>query len=296
MSKLFSAFNAATKKEWIKKITTDLKGADYNEKLVSDAQGIEIAPIYHANDNTPIFNSSFPDNYPNENNPDPFAITIGRIISETCQGNVTNFSMALTDPDNPGTALASNMGNIPDNCYGNALSFVNETIKQTNAYGDVIKKASDLEIIALSKAISEVAKILNLKSNKKGELPTHIIRFWETKFIQIKPIKRGGGRRYYRPEDVDLLKGIKNLLYNDGYTIRGVQKVIKENGSKNVLFSNNKANTKLSQKAFTDSENSYISEQNVHTRTGQSLSDNKRKKLMDVMQNLVELQSKISSK
>ena len=63
MSKLFSAFNAATKKEWIEKITTDLKGADYNEKLVSDAQGIEIFPIYHANDNTPVFNSSFPDNW-----------------------------------------------------------------------------------------------------------------------------------------------------------------------------------------------------------------------------------------
>ena len=138
------------------------------------------------------------------------------------------------------------------------------------------------------RTISEVSKDLSL--------PQHVLRFWETKFAQIKPIKRGGGRRYYRPEDVDLLKGIKNLLYNDGYTIRGVQKVIKENGSKNILFSNNKANTKLSQKAFTDSENSYISEQNVHTRTEQSLSDNKRKKLMDVMQNLVELQSKISSK
>ena len=138
------------------------------------------------------------------------------------------------------------------------------------------------------RTISEVSKDLSL--------PQHVLRFWETKFAQIKPIKRGGGRRYYRPEDVDLLKGIKNLLYNDGYTIRGVQKVIKENGSKNVLFSNNKANTKLSQKAFTDSENSYTSEQNVHIRTGQSLSDNKRKKLMDVMQNLVELQSKISSK
>ena len=138
------------------------------------------------------------------------------------------------------------------------------------------------------RTISEVSKDLSL--------PQHVLRFWETKFAQIKPIKRGGGRRYYRPEDVDLLKGIKNLLYNDGYTIRGVQKVIKENGSKNVLFSNNKANTKLSQKAFTDSENSYISEQNVHTRTGQSLSDNKRKKLMDVMQNLDELQSKISTK
>ena len=138
------------------------------------------------------------------------------------------------------------------------------------------------------RTISEVSKDL--------ALPQHVLRFWETKFAQIKPIKRGGGRRYYRPEDVDLLKGIKNLLYNDGYTIRGVQKVIKENGSKNILFSNNKASSKLAQKAFTESENNYISEQNVHTRIGQSLSDNKRKKLMDVMQNLVELQSKISSK
>jgi len=138
------------------------------------------------------------------------------------------------------------------------------------------------------RTISEVSKDLSL--------PQHVLRFWETKFAQIKPIKRGGGRRYYRPEDVDLLKGIKNLLYNDGYTIRGVQKVIKENGSKNILFSNNKSNFKVSQKTFTDGVNSYISEQNVHSRTGQTLSYNKRKKLMDVMQNLVELQSKISSK
>ena len=138
------------------------------------------------------------------------------------------------------------------------------------------------------RTISEVSKDLSL--------PQHVLRFWETKFAQIKPIKRGGGRRYYRPEDVDLLKGIKNLLYNDGYTIRGVQKVIKENGPKNILFSNSKANAKLEQKTFTDKENIYTSEQNVHTRTGQTLSEIKRKKLMDVMQNLVELQNKISSK
>ena len=138
------------------------------------------------------------------------------------------------------------------------------------------------------RTISEVSKDLSL--------PQHVLRFWETKVSQIKPIKRGGGRRYYRPEDVDLLKGIKNLLYNDGYTIRGVQKVIKENGSKNILFSNNYVNLKLKQKTFTDKENNYTSEQNVHSRSGQSLSDNKRKKLMDVMQNLVELQNKISSK
>ena len=138
------------------------------------------------------------------------------------------------------------------------------------------------------RTISEVSKDLSL--------PQHVLRFWETKFSQIKPIKRGGGRRYYRPEDVDLLKGIKNLLYNDGYTIRGVQKVIKENGPKNIFFSNSKANAKLEQKSFTEKENIYIAEQNVHSRTGQTLSDNKRKKLMDVMQNLVELQNKITTK
>ena len=138
------------------------------------------------------------------------------------------------------------------------------------------------------RTISEVSKDL--------ALPQHVLRFWETKFSQIKPIKRGGGRRYYRPEDVDLLRGIKDLLYNDGYTIRGVQKVIKQNGSKNVLFSNSKGSSKLEQKTFTDNNNNYISEQNIHSRTGQPLSDNKRRKLMDVMQNLVELQNKISSK
>ena len=138
------------------------------------------------------------------------------------------------------------------------------------------------------RTISEVSKDLSL--------PQHVLRFWETKFAQIKPIKRGGGRRYYRPEDVDLLKGIKNLLYNDGYTIRGVQKVIRENGSKNILFSNNKDNIKVQQKTFTDNENNYTSEQNIQLRSTELLSNSKRKKLMDVMQNLVELQSKISSK
>jgi DNA-binding transcriptional MerR regulator len=138
------------------------------------------------------------------------------------------------------------------------------------------------------RTISEVSKDLSL--------PQHVLRFWETKFAQIKPIKRGGGRRYYRPEDVDLLKGIKNLLYNDGYTIRGVQKVIRENGSKNILFSNNKANIKVQQKTFTDNENNYNSEQNIHLRSTETLSNIKRKKLMDVMQNLVELQNKISTK
>jgi DNA-binding transcriptional MerR regulator len=60
------------------------------------------------------------------------------------------------------------------------------------------------------------------------------LRFWETRFSQIKPMKRSGGRRYYRPDDVDLLKGIRRLLYGEGYTIRGVQRILKEHGIKSV--------------------------------------------------------------
>ncbi|MBC7279989.1 MerR family transcriptional regulator [Hoeflea sp.] len=77
------------------------------------------------------------------------------------------------------------------------------------------------------RTISEVADDL--------DLPQHVLRFWETRFTQIKPMKRGGGRRYYRPDDVDLLKGIRNLLYDQGYTIKGVQKLLKQNGNKFVI-------------------------------------------------------------
>ena len=74
------------------------------------------------------------------------------------------------------------------------------------------------------RTISEVAVEL--------DVPQHVLRFWESKFTQIKPLKRGGGRRYYRPEDIDLLRGVRALLYNDGYTIKGVQKVFREQGVK----------------------------------------------------------------
>jgi DNA-binding transcriptional MerR regulator len=71
-------------------------------------------------------------------------------------------------------------------------------------------------------------------SEVSGELdvPQHVLRFWETKFSQIRPMKRGGGRRYYRPEDITLLRGIRELLYADGYTIKGVQKLLRESGVK----------------------------------------------------------------
>lgn len=76
------------------------------------------------------------------------------------------------------------------------------------------------------RTISEVASEL--------ELPQHVLRFWETKFSQIKPMKRGGGRRYYRPEEVDLLRGIRHLLYEQGYTIKGAQKILRDQGQKYV--------------------------------------------------------------
>lgn len=62
------------------------------------------------------------------------------------------------------------------------------------------------------------------------DVPQHVLRFWESRFPQIKPMKRGGGRRYYRPDDVDLLRGIRHLLYGEGYTIRGVQRILREHG------------------------------------------------------------------
>jgi DNA-binding transcriptional MerR regulator len=67
------------------------------------------------------------------------------------------------------------------------------------------------------------------------DVPQHVLRFWESKFSQIRPLKRGGGRRYYRPDDVDLLRGIRDLLYDSGYTIKGVQKLIRENGVRYVV-------------------------------------------------------------
>ena len=67
------------------------------------------------------------------------------------------------------------------------------------------------------------------------DLPQHVLRFWETRFATIKPLKRGGGRRYYRPEDVLLLRGIRHLLYDQGFTIKGVQRILKDQGSRYVI-------------------------------------------------------------
>lgn len=93
--------------------------------------------------------------------------------------------------------------------------------ERSQGTGLLIQKSPDA-----FRTISEVASEL--------DVPQHVLRFWESKFNQIRPLKRGGGRRYYRPEDVDLLRGVRTLLYNDGYTIKGVQKVFREQGVKFV--------------------------------------------------------------
>ena len=77
------------------------------------------------------------------------------------------------------------------------------------------------------RTISEVAESM--------DLPQHVLRFWETRFPQIKPLKRGGGRRYYRPDDVELLRAIRRLLYDQGYTIKGVERMLREQGAGAVI-------------------------------------------------------------
>lgn len=87
------------------------------------------------------------------------------------------------------------------------------------------------------RTISEVAEDL--------DVPQHVLRFWESKFPQVKPLKRGGGRRYYRPEDVALLRRIRDLLYSEGYTIKGVQKLLREGGHKEGGAAASKAEAEL---------------------------------------------------
>jgi DNA-binding transcriptional MerR regulator len=93
-------------------------------------------------------------------------------------------------------------------------------------YAAVVQLPVTMKSPEAFRTISEVSAEL--------DVPQHVLRFWESRFTQIRPTKRAGGRRYYRPEDVDLLRGIRMLLYSDGYTIKGVQKVLRERGPRYV--------------------------------------------------------------
>jgi len=139
------------------------------------------------------------------------------------------------------------------------------------------------------KTISEVSQILNV--------PQHVLRFWESRFNQIKPLKRGGGRRYYKPEDVVLLQGIKFLLYNDGYTIRGVQRVLKEQGLKSVLTVG--VNVSSSDKEPADDSkttefSSFTQSENLSGIAGNNKSSFSEK-LSDIKENLLTMKKTLDS-
>ena len=90
-------------------------------------------------------------------------------------------------------------------------------------------EADDSEAAVVRKPVKSEAAFRTISEVSEDlDVPQHVLRFWESKFPQIKPLKRGGGRRYYRPEDLQLLKRIRDLLYKDGYTIKGVQKLLKD--------------------------------------------------------------------
>lgn len=119
----------------------------------------------------------------------------------------------------------SNMTNTSDNFE--TQDTVDETSTHENSESSASSMSRGKKSATAFRTISEVADELDVQQ--------HVLRFWETKFTQVKPLKRGGGRRYYRPEDVALLKKIHHLLYTEGYTIKGVQKLLKGQGKSQII-------------------------------------------------------------
>jgi DNA-binding transcriptional MerR regulator len=112
-------------------------------------------------------------------------------------------------------------------------------------------------------------------------LPQHVLRFWETRFTHIKPLKRGGGRRYYRPDDVLLLKGIRYLLYDQGFTIKGVQRILKDQGVRQVVA--------IGQAESLDGVDDIVEVLSLpEAASNPVLSENDRKKLNEVLKTLLE--------
>jgi DNA-binding transcriptional MerR regulator len=131
---------------------------------------------------------------------------------------------------------------------------------------------------AAFRTISEVAAEL--------DVPQHVLRFWESRFAQVKPLKRGGGRRYYRPEDIELLRSIRGLLYGDGYTIRGVQKLLREGGVKLLLAGNVRAGADgIGAKAGAKS----APRGGAKKRDGGGLDDGRRREIASVLDELTAL-------
>ena len=147
------------------------------------------------------------------------------------------------------------------------------------------------------RTISEVAAEL--------DVPQHVLRFWEGRFNHIRPLKRGGGRRFYRPEDIDLLRGIRTLLYHEGYTIKGVQKVLRERGVRYVAeIGRNDAATPHGADYFVPQEdevgearplNALATLARVHAEAEDTLAEEKKARLEQLLGELVALKSRLRS-
>jgi len=141
------------------------------------------------------------------------------------------------------------------------------------------------------RTISEVAVEL--------DVPQHVLRFWESRFGQVRPVKRAGGRRYYRPEDVDLLRGIRSLLYSDGFTIKGVQKLLREQGIRYVAEIG-RGETSLHGQAesatddFTDADTSPLAAlTRVHADAVMALDEERRVQLELLLAELLVLKGRV---
>lgn len=118
------------------------------------------------------------------------------------------------------------------------------------------------------------------------DVPQHVLRFWETKFKIVKPLKRGGGRRYYRPTDVELIRGIRDLLYKNGYTIKGAQKLLKEQGGKMTSGGNVDA---MVSAARQDSNPALTRAAETNVSSGGGMPDDSREKLRSILGDLQDM-------
>ncbi len=170
----------------------------------------------------------------------------------------------------------------------NAETDFDNTEVQENATENANHSASSYDTTKKSKkasgafrTISEVADMLDVQQ--------HVLRFWETKFSQVRPMKRGGGRRYYRPEDVALLQRIHHLLYTEGYTIKGVQKLLKGQGKSQIIAEAKSANDETQVRA------TKVASTQAEPAGTKKLSDNERSVLEVMLEELKAMRSMIKT-
>ncbi len=137
------------------------------------------------------------------------------------------------------------------------------------------------------RTISEVANLL--------DVPQHVLRFWESKFSQLKPLKRGGGRRYYRPEDVQFLIRVRDLLYDDGYTIKGVQKLLRQSGSIRAFVSDAGEGLNVDKSAASQAAPAPEATAQAQPPAAEAISAHDNAELLAVIDELKALRTRITS-